>query len=90
MRQNLLKPIHLSSNASASIHANVSLGYYVVDPRGTKTFVPYDKNEMAEIHGFISPGINKYKQTKWKDKDKANRSIWKFQPTYGGLNTISK
>lgn len=96
MSRQCLKPIRLSSEATASIHQNVSKGYFEVSDNGVKTFVPYDKNEFGEIHGFISPGIAQYKHMKWtkthnwKDQKKAKASKWKYSPTFRGLNTVSK
>lgn len=91
-----LKPIGLSSEATASIHRNVSQGYYKISTGGEKVFVPYKKDEMGEIHTFISPGRAKYKHMKWtkthtwSDQEKAKKSHWKYTPTFGGLNTVSK
>lgn len=96
MRRILLKPIRLATEATSSIHQNVSPGYYNIDSYGIKTFIPYDKDEVGEIHSFISPRINTYRHMKWtkthhwKDKEKAKKSKWKYHPTFGGLNTVSK
>ena len=95
-RRILIKPIKLSSQATASIHQNVSPGYYEIGPKGEKRFVPYTTNEFGEIHEFISPHLRRYKHMKWtkthdwKDQKKAKKSRWKYHPTYGGLNTVSK
>ena len=86
----------MSLEASSSIHENVSRGYYEISPSGKRIFIPYDKNEMGEIHSFISPRIKRYRHMKWTkthewtDKVKAKKSMWKYTPTFGGLNTISK
>lgn len=91
----LLIPIRLDSHATASIHENVSRGYYKIDTSGQKIFVPYDRNEMGEIHSFISPRRMQYKHMKWtktrkwKDKEKAKKSSWKYHPIFSGLNTVS-
>lgn len=96
MKRILLKPIHLSSEATSSIHENVSKGYYQVTPSGTKIFIPYNKVEMGEIHSFISPGIDTYKNMKWtkthewKDQKKAKSSKWYYHSTFGGLNTVPR
>ena len=48
------------------------------------------------IHSFISPGISTYRHMKWtkthnwKDKEKAKKSKWKYHPTFGGLNTVTR
>jgi hypothetical protein len=84
------------SEVSASFHANISRGYYSVDEKGNKTFIPYDTNEMGELHSFLSPGKDHYKHMKWnktkdwKDKEKAKKSKWTKTEISGGLNTISK
>lgn len=94
MSREALKPIKMSMEASSSIHKNVSQGYYQLSPAGEKVFVPYDKNEIGEIHCFISPSINKRKRMKWtkthkwKDQEKAQKSKWYHHPTFGGLNTV--
>jgi len=91
-----LKPIPISLEASSSIHLNVSKGYYNISSSGHKIFVPYDKNEIGEIHSFISPNLNKYRKMKfiktrrWKDQESAKKSKWKYTPTFGGLNTVKK
>jgi hypothetical protein len=90
------KPIRVGMEATASIHQNVSVGYYAVSPTGERTFVPYTPQEKTGIHFFISPGIKrknhvKWKKTKgWKDRAKAKASQWHYHPTFGGLNTVSK
>lgn len=96
MGRSYLKPIRLASQATSSIHQQVSRGYTQTDPNGISTFVPYTSNEMGEIHSFISPARSKYKHMKWakthkwKDQVKAKQSIWKFTPTFGGYNTGSR
>ena len=96
MSRALLIPIKLAAHVTSSIHENISRGYFKIDPSGERVFVPYQKNEMGEIHSFISPGISRYKHMKWtktknwKNKEKAKSSKWKFHPTFGGLNTVSK
>lgn len=95
-RREHLKPIRMSLEASSSIHDNVSKGYVQITPDGTRTFIPYQRNELGEIHGFISPTISKNKRLKWtktrdwKDKEKASKSKWKMTAVMGGLNTVSK
>lgn len=96
MNREHLKSIRMSMEASSSIHANVSQGYYEVSLTGQKVFVPYDKNELGEIHSFISPNINRRKHMKWtkthewKNQKKAKKTKWHYHPTFGGLNTVSK
>lgn len=96
MNRIVLKPIRMSMEASASIHENVSPGYYNISLSGEKVFVPYNKNELGEIHSFISPGIDKHKRMKWtkthtwKNQEKAKQSKWHHTTTFGGLNTVSK
>ena len=91
----LIIPIRLNSHTTSSIHENVSRGYYQIDTSGQKVFVPYDKNEMGKIHSFISPQRMQYKHMKWnktrkwKDREKAKKSKWKYHPTFGGMNTVS-
>lgn len=94
-QRSLIVPIRLDSHATASIHENMSRGYYKIDTSGQKVFIPYDRNEMGELHSFISPHRMRYKHMKWtktrhwKDREKANKSNWKYHPTFGGLNTVS-
>jgi hypothetical protein len=90
------KYLSVPTEVSASIHKNVSKGYYQIDSNGNRTFVPYDKNEAGEIHSFISPGKMRYRHMKWtkthdwKDQEKAKKSKWKYTPIFGGLNTKKK
>jgi hypothetical protein len=98
MRYNraLAIPIKCNYEVTRSIHENVSGGYYNISTSGEKIFVPYKKNELGEIHRFISPGISRYKHMKWtktrgwSDKEKAKKSRWKYHPTFGGLNTAPR
>ena len=96
MRRESLKPIYLSSETTASIHRNVSEGYYEILDSGLKIFIPYTKNEFGEIHEFISLQIQRYKHMKWtkthewKNQQKAKKSRWKYHPTFGGLNTVTR
>lgn len=88
-----LKPIKLNAAVTSSIHENVSQGYVNISPEGERTFVPYNTNEMGEIHSFISPSIRQYRHMKWtkthdwKDKDKAKKSKWKYTKVHKGMNT---
>ena len=92
----LLKPIRLASEVTESLHREVSRGYYETTPEGEKKWVSYTRNELGEIHSFISPGRVRYKRMKWtktkdwKDKAKAKKAHFKYHPTYGGLNTKPK
>lgn len=94
--RSLLVPIRVSSSTYSSIHKNVSRGYYIINKSGEKTFVPYNKNEVGEIHSFISPQKMRYKHMKWtktkkwKNKEKAKNSKWICHSVFNGLNTVSK
>jgi len=96
MGREALRPIKMSMAASASIHQNVSQGYYNISPEGERTYVPYAKSEFGEIHSFISPRIDTYKKMKWnktkdwKDQSKAKKSKWKSTAVFSGMNTVSK
>lgn len=91
-----LKPIKLAMEATSSIHQNLSHGYFETTPTGEKFYVPYTRQEIGEMHSFISPRINTYKHMKWTkthrwlDRKKAKASKWKYHPTFGGLNTAPK
>lgn len=90
---NYAKNFRAPSEVSASFHQNISRGYYQVDEQGNKTFVPYNKNEMGELHSLLSPGKDHYKHMKWtkthrwNDKEKAKKSRWKKTKIMGGMNT---
>ena len=91
-----LKYFSVPTAVSSSIHENVSRGYFEIDSNGNKKFVPYNENELGEIHCFLNPLKNRYthmkwaKTREWKDKQKAKKSKWKCTKISGGLNTISK
>ena len=93
---NYAKNFKSTSEASSSFHKNISRGYYEINDKGEKVFVPYDKNEMGELHSLLSPGKEHYKHMKWtkthdwKDQKKAKKSRWKKTKIMGGLNTVSK
>lgn len=95
-RRTLSKSFRVNTEVSASIHENISRGFTQILPDGTRVFVPYQKEEMGEIHSFISPSRSRFKHMKWtkthewKDQEKAKKSRWKYTPTFKGLNTISK
>lgn len=94
--RDLVKGFRTSLDEHKRIHQNVSLGYTIVKADGTREFVPYDKDELGEIHSFISPSRDRYKRMKWtkthdwKDQTKAKKSTWKYTPVMRGLNTVSK
>ena len=89
-------PIKCNFEITQSIHEHVSRGYYDISSNGEKIFMPYNSNEIGEIHSFISPGRMRYKHMKWtktrrwEDKEKAIKSRWKYHPTFGGLNTAPR
>jgi hypothetical protein len=91
-----LKYFSVPTPVSASIHENVSRGYFQTDENGNKKFVPYTEEEFGEIHSFLNPMKNRFNHMKWtktrdwKDKKKAEKSKWKYTKVGGGLNTISK
>ena len=74
----LLVPIRLKSHVTASIHENMSRGYYKIETSGQKVFIPYSKNEMGELHSFISPYKMRYKHMKWTKTRK-----WKNRENQG-------
>ena len=91
-----LKYFSVPTAVSSSIHENVSRGYFEIDSNGNKKFVPYNENELGEIHCFLNPFKNRYNHMKWtkthewKDKQKAKKSTWKYTKVHNGLNTVSK
>lgn len=95
-RTGLGRAFRASSEVTSSIHQNVSRGYTQIAPDGTRTFVEYKAEEFSDIHTFITPSIARKKHMKWtktrrwQDRDKAAKSKWKYTPTFGGLNTVSK
>ena len=96
MTRERFRPIYAGAEVSASIHREVSRGYTNIAPDGTKTYVPYTKQEFGSIHAGINPNRNKFKQMKWKkthkwkDQAKAKKVRLVRHPTFGGLNTVPR
>jgi hypothetical protein len=90
---NYAKHFRSTSEASSSLHQNISRGYYEIDEQGNKVFVAYDRDEMGQLHSLLSPGKDHYKHMKWtkthdwKDRVKAKKSRWKKTKVMGGMNT---
>jgi len=96
MTRERFRPNYVGAEMSASIHREVSRGYTDIAPDGTKTYVPYTKQEFGSIHAAISPYRNALKRIKWtkthkwKDQEKAKKARLVRHPTFGGLNTVSR